>query len=112
MSADSIKRSCIRKASSKEKCNLHRSSSRKNKENGVKIRTIESKSHSLETIKLNSPGLLKNQQLDDTTKNASTTSSTEKHCNSLERNISVGPQDCTEIDVQTFHVTLTYKPRI
>lgn len=26
--------------------------------------------------------------------------------------ISIGPQDCTEMDVQTFHVTLTYKPRI
>lgn len=24
----------------------------------------------------------------------------------------IGPQDCTEMDVQTFHVTLTYKPRI
>lgn len=24
----------------------------------------------------------------------------------------VTPQDCTEMDVQTFHVTLTYKPRI
>ena len=26
--------------------------------------------------------------------------------------VSIGPQDCTEMDVQTFHVTLTYKPRI
>lgn len=24
----------------------------------------------------------------------------------------IGPQDCTEMDVKTFHVTLTYKPRI
>ncbi|XP_020279832.1 uncharacterized protein LOC109852767 [Pseudomyrmex gracilis] len=24
----------------------------------------------------------------------------------------IGPQDCTEVDVKTFHVTLTYKPRI
>lgn len=111
VSTDSIKRSCLRKTSSKEKCHLHRSSSRKNKENGVKIRAIETcKSHSLETIKLSSASVLVNQQSEGIAKKEDAT--TEKKYNSLERNITVGPQDCTEIDVQTFHVTLTYKPRI
>lgn len=36
-----------------------------------------------------------------------------KECNKEKStDLSVGPQDCTEMDVQTFHVTLTYKPRI
>lgn len=112
-SADSIKRPSLRKSSSKEKCHLYRTSSRKNKENGVKIRTIEtSKSHSLETIKLNSASVLMDQQTEDISKSENDTATTETHHNSVEQNISVGPQDCTEVDIQTFHVTLTYKPRI
>nr|CAD7264180.1 unnamed protein product [Timema shepardi] len=85
-SAESLKRpSIVRRSSSRDKSrhHAHRSSSRrKNKENGAK-----------QPDRRVSP------------------------CVAAPRPDLLGPgtvtqQDCTEMDVQTFHVTLTYKPRI
>jgi hypothetical protein len=91
---------------------LHRSSSRRNKENGAKGRgsSENSKSRSLETVKVKGARVTIDQQ------------SAEKIIRNSEEQlggkmyqqgeVAIRPQDCTEMDVQTFHVTLTYKPRI
>jgi hypothetical protein len=115
-SAESVKRPSIRRSSSrtdKSRHLPHRSSSRrKNKENGAK------QTPSLVT---QPPGIITQSQRNG---------SDEKKSAQLEEGrggkkavvsggddgrgvvMGVTPQDCTEMDVQTFHVTLTYKPRI
>ncbi|XP_015596904.1 uncharacterized protein LOC107268541 isoform X2 [Cephus cinctus] len=118
-SADSVKRSSLRRTSSREKSRLHRSSSRRNKENGAKARASDtSKSRSLETVKAKAVRVSVEQPMERMSKNsedlhadidASKGKDVAIHHNS---ETPIGPQDCTEMDVQTFHVTLTYKPRI
>lgn len=89
-SAESVKRPSFRHSSREKSCHLLRSSHRrKNKENGAKQRAV--------------PANL----LEDKEKHflaAGADSSTVGN--------TLTEQDCTEMDVQTFHVTLTYKPRI
>ena len=114
MSAESIKRPSLYRTPSKEKSRLQRSSSRRNKENGTKSRSIESsKSRSMETIKVKSIKVTMDQPTEKMIKNQ-VAGDKESEKQSLEQttNTSIGPQDCTQMDVQTFHVTLTYKPRI
>nr|CAD7445493.1 unnamed protein product [Timema bartmani] len=85
-SAESLKRpSIVRRSSSRDKSrhHAHRSSSRrKNKENGAK----QPDRRVSPCVAAPRPDLLGSG--------------------------TVTQQDCTEMDVQTFHVTLTYKPRI
>ncbi|KAK0084715.1 hypothetical protein PV325_006524 [Microctonus aethiopoides] len=116
-SAESIKRPSLRRTASREKSRLHRSSSRRNKENGTKSRTsIDAcKSRSMETMKMKRVSI--EQPIEKIMKNTSeellNNEVHPKECNKEKStDLSVGPQDCTEMDVQTFHVTLTYKPRI
>lgn len=121
-----MKRPSLRRTSSREKQRLHRSSSRRNKENGAKARAAEAacKSRSLETMKTKIVRVVTVEQqpvekkiLDSSREiieerpvreHACTTS----HVGGGGGDGTIGPQDCTEMDVQTFHVTLTYKPRI
>ncbi|KAG7187887.1 hypothetical protein KM043_013861 [Ampulex compressa] len=110
-SAESVKRLNLYRTASKEKSRTHRSSSRRNKENGSKGLSMDgSKSRSLDTMKtkivrvvVDQPKIFRHEheviQENDT-----------RIFMPLESDI--GPQDCTEMDVQAFHVTLTYKPRI
>ncbi|KAJ9583594.1 hypothetical protein L9F63_022067, partial [Diploptera punctata] len=112
-SAESVKRPSIRRSSSrsdKSRHPPHRSSSRrKNKENGSK---------QAQAPTMQPPGIItqreekKSVQIEEGRggkKAAVVVSGGEDG-----RGVVVGvtPQDCTEMDVQTFHVTLTYKPRI
>ncbi|XP_014229523.1 uncharacterized protein LOC106654251 isoform X2 [Trichogramma pretiosum] len=114
-SAESVKRQSVRRNSSREKSRLQRSSSRRNKENGAKSTRNSSdsaKSRSLETVKANKSvsrvSVQDHQPAEKIHKNEAEASP--EQLNQQTNNI--GPQDCTEMDVQTFHVTLTYKPRI
>lgn len=134
-----MKRPSLRRTSSREKQRLHRSSSRRNKENGAKgsgrsastaaaaAAVVEAcKSRSLETmktVKLVRVTMAADQQTSASEKildnshneiiEECTTKEMERRSTSRIGGESViGPQDCTEMDVQTFHVTLTYKPRI
>ena len=115
-SAESVKRPSVRRSSSrsdKSRHLPHRSSSRrKNKENGAK---------QTQSLVSQPPGVITQSQRNG---------SDEKKSSQLEEGrggkkavvsggddgrgvvMGVTPQDCTEMDVQTFHVTLTYKPRI
>lgn len=113
-SAESVKRPSLRRTASREKGRLHRSSSRRNKENGAKCRANDSsKSRSLETVKMKRVSL--EQPSEKILKNSEEVLNEEdsKECLvETQTDKAVGPQDCTEMDVQTIHVTLTYKPRI
>ncbi|XP_032453869.1 uncharacterized protein LOC100118685 isoform X4 [Nasonia vitripennis] len=118
-SAESVKRPSIRRNSSREKSRLHRSSSRRNKENGAKSRgaSESSKSRSLETVKAKGARVTIDQQpAEKMIKNSDELSQLAEQNNTgnahQQSDIAIGPQDCTEMDIQTFHVTLTYKPRI
>ncbi|EZA51448.1 Rho GTPase-activating protein [Ooceraea biroi] len=133
-SAESIKRPSLRRTSSREKQRLHRSSSRRNKENGAKgsgrsastvaaaAAVVEAcKSRSLETmktVKLVRVSMAADQQTSvsekmlDKSHNEIIEERATRETRALSREGVIGPQDCTEMDVQTFHVTLTYKPRI
>ncbi|XP_046431426.1 unconventional myosin-IXa isoform X2 [Neodiprion pinetum] len=113
VSAESVKRPSLRRTSSREKSRLHRSSSRRNKENGAKVRAAEaSKSRSTEVTKSKIVRVSLEQPAEKMLKNNEETLN-DKDGTVAQRNDSpIGPQDCTEMDVQTFHVTLTYKPRI
>lgn len=118
-SAESVKRPSLRRNSSREKSRLHRSSSRRNKENGAKSRgaSESSKSRSLETVKAKGARVTIDQQpAEKMIKNSDELSQlTEQNSTGnahQQPDIAIGPQDCTEMDIQTFHVTLTYKPRI
>lgn len=109
-SAESVKRPSLRRTASREKTRLHRSSSRRNKENGAKCRSSvdTGKSRSLEAMKMKRVSIEQpadkiiiqntDQLLNDDVEKSS--------------DVTKSQQDCTDIDVQTFHVTLTYKPRI
>ncbi|XP_058789264.1 uncharacterized protein LOC131663139 isoform X2 [Phymastichus coffea] len=110
-SAESVKRPSLRRNSSREKSRLHRSSSRRNKENGAKSRGTESsKSRSMETVKAKGARVMIDQQpAEKMIKNDDDEKSPQDQRAMTPQ---IGPQDCTEMDVQTFHVTLTYKPRI
>ncbi|XP_015124597.1 uncharacterized protein LOC107046490 [Diachasma alloeum] len=105
-SAESVKRPSLRRTASREKSRLHRSSSRRNKENGAKCRSDSGKSRSLEAMKMKRVSL--DLPAEKILKNS------EELPNEVDKTaeMPIGPQDCTEMDVQTFHVTLTYKPRI
>lgn len=122
-SAESVKRPSLRRTSSREKQRLHRSSSRRNKENGAKARVEAARS--LETMKTkivrvvtveqqpverkmldNSREIIEEQRV------AREHARVHQHSAASGDGTTIGPQDCTEMDVQTFHVTLTYKPRI
>lgn len=120
-SAESVKRPSLRRTSSREKQRLHRSSSRRNKENGAKARAAEAacKSRSLETMKTKIVRVVTMEQpvekkILDSRDIIEERSIREHACTTATSSgdSTVGPQDCTEMDVQTFHVTLTYKPRI
>lgn len=117
VSAESVKRPSIRRNSSREKARIHRTSSKRNKENGTKIQrntSDASKSRSLETVKSKTVRVSIDQPAEKILKNSEEvlTEPGKDHMNLQTADISIGPQDCTEMDVQTFHVTLTYKPRI
>lgn len=114
-SAESIKRPSLRRTCSKEKQRLHRSSSRRNKENGAKGRSTEAyKSRSLETMKkivrvsIDQP----TEKIGNSRENVDEREASKEQAHICGTDGVIGPQDCTEMDVQTFHVTLTYKPRI
>lgn len=115
-SAESVKRSNLRRTMSKDKSCLHRSSSRRNKENGAKSRSVEGtcKSRSLETMKARIVRVTTDQP--EIILNAShelvQVHGSKEHVSLCSTEDAIRPQDCTETDVQTFHVTLTYKPRI
>ncbi|XP_043267254.1 uncharacterized protein RhoGAP71E isoform X1 [Venturia canescens] len=113
-SAESVKRPSLRRTASREKSRLHRSSSRRNKENGAKCRASDtSKTRSLETVKIKRVSL--EQPGEKIMKNSKEVLNEEdrKDCTvDTQTDLTIGPQDCTEMDVQTIHVTLTYKPRI
>ena len=110
-SAESVKRPSVRRNSSKEKSRLQRSSSRRNKENGAKTpkhQQQQQQNASSDTIKVKAGArgasadqlqpaekIIKNEVADH-----------------QQQPDTIGPHHCTEMDVQTFHVTLTYKPRI
>lgn len=113
-SAESIKRPSLRRNSSREKSRLHRSSSRRNKENGTKARgtSESSKSRSLETVKAKGSRVTIDQQPAEKIIKNSDEVIAESNNTGKSDVATIGPQDCTEMDVQTFHVTLTYKPRI
>ncbi|KYQ59986.1 Rho GTPase-activating protein 20 [Trachymyrmex zeteki] len=133
-SAESVKRPSLRRNSSREKQRWHRNSSRRNKENGTKgagrsataaaaaMVTEASKSRSLETIKnvkIVRVMAADQQQSAEKMMDSSHNDIFEEHASKETRVPSrtsgdgvIGPQDCTEMDVKTFHVTLTYKPRI
>ncbi|XP_067009037.1 uncharacterized protein RhoGAP71E isoform X2 [Anabrus simplex] len=92
-SAESVKRPSVRRSSSRDKSrhHVHRSSSRrKNKENGAKQRVVPVSTTDD-----------KKQPLAPTVDETGGTATG-----------GVTEEDCTEMDVQMFHVTLTYKPRI
>lgn len=132
-SAESVKRPSLRRNSSREKQRLHRSSSRRNKENGAKGGGIRSAaaaaadvSRSLEaikTVKIVRVTVTADQQPQQQQQQQP---AGEKMLDNSYNEIieeqaarvpsrtggDIGPQDCTEMDVKTFHVTLTYKPRI
>ncbi|XP_012250539.2 uncharacterized protein LOC105682899 isoform X1 [Athalia rosae] len=112
-SAESVKRPSLRRTSSREKSRLHRSSSRRNKENGAKVRAVEAtKSRSSDVSKAKTIRVSLDPPAEKMSKNNEEISN-DKDRSVAQRNESpIGPQDCTEMDVQTFHVTLTYKPRI
>ncbi|KAL6424052.1 hypothetical protein ACFW04_009744 [Cataglyphis niger] len=127
-SAESVKRPSLRRTSSREKQRLHRSSSRRNKENGAKggVRsTAADVSRSLEaikTVKIVRVTVTADQQQQqqqsaaqkmlDNSYNEIIEEQTARVPSRTGGDSVIGPQDCTEMDVKTFHVTLTYKPRI
>ncbi|KAG5347639.1 RHG20 protein, partial [Acromyrmex charruanus] len=133
-SAESVKRPSLRRTASREKQRWHRNSSRRNKENGTKgagrsataaaaaMVTEASKSRSLETIKnVKIVRVMAADQQQPTAEKMMDSHNDifEEHASKETRVPSrtsgdgvIGPQDCTEMDVKTFHVTLTYKPRI
>lgn len=129
-SAESMKRlPSLRRNSSRDKQRLHRTSSRRNKENGAiesnsrsaVAATVEScKSHSLEMIKtvkiVRMTTAADQQQLkkanDSQNEIIEERAIKEARVPSRTGGNVIGLQDCTEMDVKTFHVTLTYKPRI
>ncbi|XP_066588663.1 unconventional myosin-IXAb-like isoform X2 [Prorops nasuta] len=115
-SAESVKRPSLRRNSSREKSRLHRSSSRRNKENGAKGRSTEAcKSRSLETMKAKTVRVTVDQPAEKMLKSSHEVIDENDGKDLLAvhgTDVQIGPQDCTEMDVQTFHVTLTYKPRI
>ncbi|XP_014471661.1 PREDICTED: uncharacterized protein LOC106742857 isoform X2 [Dinoponera quadriceps] len=115
-SAESVKRPSLRRTSSREKQRLHRSSSRRNKENGAKARTAEAacKSRSLETMKTKIVRVVEQPAEKKILDNSREIIEERKEhaCTTHGGDGTIGPQDCTEMDVQSFHVTLTYKPRI
>lgn len=95
-------RQLIRRTSSKEKKLVRRSSSKKqDKENGNNYASKHGGSHyGLPS----SSGISYEGKLQTTASPKRGTSGTSSP--------GITEQDCTEVDVQTFHVTLTYKPRI
>lgn len=98
-----------------EKSRLQSSYSRRNKENGTKSRSIEySKSRSLDTVKAKSVKKTMNEPAEKKMQNHENEGDQESKAHSFEQtaDMSLKLQNCTEKDVQTFHVTLTYKPRI
>ncbi|XP_044018659.1 uncharacterized protein LOC122859279 isoform X2 [Aphidius gifuensis] len=109
-SAESVKRPSLRRTASREKSRLHRSSSRRNKENGTKCRTTvdTGKSRSLEAMKI------KRVSLDKSSDKIIQNTEQILHDDNVEitNDVVKVQQDCSDIDKQTFHVTLTYKPRI
>lgn len=135
-SAESVKRPSLRRTSSREKQRWHRNSSRRNKENGTKgagrsatavaaaVTEASNKSRSLETIK--TVKIVRVMAADQQQQPATEKMLDNSHNEIFEEHASketrvpsrtsgdgvIGPQDCTEMDVKTFHVTLTYKPRI
>ncbi|XP_023230368.1 uncharacterized protein LOC111630490 isoform X2 [Centruroides sculpturatus] len=96
-------RQLIRRTSSKEKKLVRRSSSKKqDKENG---NNYTSSKHGSSHYGLpSSSGISYEGKLQTTASPKRGTSGTSSP--------GITEQDCTEVDVQTFHVTLTYKPRI
>lgn len=129
-SAESVKRPSLRRNSSREKQRLHRSSSRRNKENGAKggVRSAAAAaadvSRSLEAIKSvkivrvtvdqqqQQQQQLAAEKMLDNSYNEIIEEQTVRVPSRTGGDSIIGPQDCTEMDVKTFHVTLTYKPRI
>ncbi|XP_015176199.1 PREDICTED: uncharacterized protein LOC107066247 isoform X2 [Polistes dominula] len=115
-SAESVKRPSLRRTSSRDKTRIHRSSTRRNKENGAKGRSIDAcKSRSMETIKTKTVRVAIDQPVEKMLKSSRDVIKEFGNEERIEVNTSdvpIGPQDCTEMDVQSFHVTLTYKPRI
>lgn len=127
-SAESVKRPSLRRNSSREKQRLHRSSSRRNKENGAKggVRSAAAAdvSRSLEAIKsVKIVRVTVDQQQQQQQQLAAEKMLDNSYNEIIEEQTAhvpsrtggdgiIGPQDCTEMDVKTFHVTLTYKPRI
>ncbi|XP_014615023.1 uncharacterized protein LOC122525084 isoform X1 [Polistes fuscatus] len=115
-SAESVKRPSLRRTSSRDKTRMHRSSTRRNKENGAKGRSIDAcKSRSMETIKTKTVRVAIDQPVEKMLKSSRDVIKEIGNEERIEVNTSdvpIGPQDCTEMDVQSFHVTLTYKPRI
>lgn len=110
MKRPSIHRSSSR--SDKSRHLPHRSSSRrKNKENGTKqAQPIVTQASSIITqSQRNGSDEKKSSQLDEGRGGKKVVSGRDDGRGVV---TGVSPQDCTEMDVQTFHVTLTYKPRI
>jgi hypothetical protein len=116
-SAESVKRPSIHRSSSRGDKSRHlpnRSSSRrKNKENGTKqIQPVVIQSSGIITqSQHNGSDEKKSSQLDEGRggKKSVVVSGEDDGKGVV---VGVTPQDCTEMDVQTICVTLTYKPRI
>ncbi|RWS14131.1 uncharacterized protein B4U79_15814 [Dinothrombium tinctorium] len=95
-SAGKAQKTVIRRTSSKEKRLVRRSSSKKDKENGKSVPNTPVSA---------SGGLPVSGDLSSDVPGVVTDLGTSSGCNITE-------SDCTEMDVQSFHFTLTYKPRI
>lgn len=111
MKRPSIHRSSSR--SDKSRYLPHRSSSRrKNKENGAKQAqpVVTQPSGIITQSQRNGSDEKKSSQMDEGKGGKKAVVSGRDDGRGLVTGVT--PQDCTEMDVQTFHVTLTYKPRI
>lgn len=77
------------------------------------MRAVEaSKSRSSEVTKAKTVRVSMDQPVEKMLKNNDEMPNDKKPGVAQRNESPIGPQDCTEMDVQTFHVTLTYKPRI
>lgn len=105
----------VRRSSGKEKRLVRRSSSKstRDKENGANVSTSgiasSSKKWDSGASKVASLGSSIPCELPMV---SGTSPARTKMMNRHSNPVGITEQDCTEVDVQTYHVTLTYKPRI
>ncbi|KFM81837.1 hypothetical protein X975_25809, partial [Stegodyphus mimosarum] len=109
----------VRRSSGKEKRLVRRSSSKskRDKENGTNASCVSTSGIATSSKNKRDSGTTKVVSLGGSAPTEPPTVSGSsptraKVINRLSNPVGITEQDCTELDVQTFHVTLTYKPRI